>query len=110
MDQYNCRSNIEVSGVSEVVSGKNLEKTEKNIFYIIDVKISNSDVETVIVLHQEKNAIVRFTNRKHCLSALRNRKKLMSIDYKEKNFPGSGFFIGKNLTPMNSKIDFICQE
>ena len=73
LDQYNCRNNVEVSGVSEVVSGKNLEKTEVNIFNVIDVKVSNSDIEAVIVLHQEKNAIVRFKNWKHCLSALLNR-------------------------------------
>ena len=34
----------------------------------------------------------------------------MSIDNKEKNFPDSRFFIGKNLTPMNSKSAFICRE
>ena len=60
--------------------------------------------------HQEKNVTVRFTNRKHCLSVLRNRKKLMSIRNKQKNFPDSRFFLGKNLTPMNSKIAFICRE
>ena len=34
----------------------------------------------------------------------------MSIDNKEKNFPDSRFSIGKNVTPMKSKIAFICRE
>ena len=44
LDQYNCRNNVEVSGVPEVVSGKNLENIEVNILNVIDVKISNSDI------------------------------------------------------------------
>ena len=54
LDQYNCRNNVEVSGIPEVVSGKNLENTEMNIFNVIDVKISDSDIEAVIVLASRK--------------------------------------------------------
>ena len=50
MNQYNCKNNVEVSGIPEVVSGTNLENTEVIIFNVIDVKISNSDIEAVIVL------------------------------------------------------------
>ena len=48
LDQYNCRSNVEVSGIPEIVS------TEVNIFNVIDVKISNSDIEAFIVLASRK--------------------------------------------------------
>ena len=34
----------------------------------------------------------------------------MSIGKKEKNLPDSRFFISENLTPMDSKIAFVCQE
>ena len=54
LDQYNCRNNVEASGISEVVSGKNLEDTELNIFNVIDVKISNSDIEALIALASRK--------------------------------------------------------
>ena len=50
LDQYNCRNNVEVFGIPGVVSGKNLENTEVNIFNVIDVKISNSDIKAVSVL------------------------------------------------------------
>ena len=54
LDQYNCRNNVEASGISEVVSDKNLEDTELNIFNVIDVKISNSDIEALIALASRK--------------------------------------------------------
>ena len=53
-DQYNCKNNVEVSGIPEVVSGTNLENTEVIIFNVIDAKISNSDIEAVIVLASRK--------------------------------------------------------
>ena len=34
----------------------------------------------------------------------------MSIDNKEKSFADARFFIGKDLTPINSKNAFICRE
>lgn len=34
----------------------------------------------------------------------------MSIDNKGKNLSNARFFISENLTPMNSNIDFECQE
>ena len=54
LNQYNCKNNVEVSGIPEVVSGTNLENTEVIIFNVIDVKISNSDIEAVIVLASRK--------------------------------------------------------
>ena len=61
--------------------------------------------------HQEnQNVNARFTNRKHCLPALRNKKKIVPINNTKKNLADSRFFHSKTLTPMNSKVAFICRE
>ena len=57
LDQHYHRKNVEVSGIPEVVSGENLENSVVNIFNDIDVKISNSDIEAVIVLASRKRRL-----------------------------------------------------
>ena len=41
---------------------------------------------------------------------MRNRKKLWSIDNKQKKFPDSRFFVSESLIPMNKKIAEIYTE
>ena len=48
-------------------------------------------------------------NRKHCLKALRNRKKLKSIDKNATDILNANLFISENLTPASSKLAFNCR-
>ena len=55
--------------------------------------------------------IVRFMNRKVCKSALKNRKKLSSVDATKLNLPiRSKLFIKENLSPYFNKIAFQCRR
>ena len=56
------------------------------------------------------NVIVRVINRKHCLKALRNKKKLKSIDKNVVGIPNANLFISENLAPANSKLVFNCRK
>ena len=69
LDQYNCRSNVEVSIIPEIVS------TEVNIFNVIDVKISNWGVIC------------------HCFSI---KKKMLLFDLQIRNIVYLLFTIGKS--------------
>ena len=111
IDQYSRRNNVEISGVPEEVSNADLEGTVISIFNAIDVDINSNDIEACHRIGAKKgNVIIRLVNRKHCLSALRNRKKLKSLDCKAKKLPKSSFYISENLTPMNSKLSYLCRE
>ena len=57
---------------------------------------------------KNKNVIVRVINRKHCLKALRDKKKLKSIDKNAVGIPNANLFISENLAPANSKLSFNC--
>ena len=57
---------------------------------------------------RKMNVIVRVINRKHCLKALRNKKKLKSIDKNVVGIPNANLFISENLARANSKLVFNC--
>ena len=71
----------------------------------IDVNITTNEIEACHRLgKKKKNVIVWVINRKHCLKALRNKKKLKSIDKNTIGIPNANLFISENLTPANSKL------
>ena len=77
----------------------------------IDVNITTNEIEACHRLgKKKKNVIVWVINRKHCLKALRNKKKLKSIDKNTIGIPNANLFISENLTPANSKLAFNCQK
>ena len=58
-----------------------------------------------------KDPIVRFVNRKVCKSALKNRKKLRSVDANKLGLPRTPkVFINENLSLYFSKIAFNCRK
>ena len=57
-----------------------------------------------------RKSYVRAINRKHCLKALRNKKKLMSIDKNAIGIPNANLFVSENLTPADSKLAFNCRK
>ena len=75
----------------------------------VDGNIKTNKIETCHCLGK-KNVIVRAINRKHCLKALRNKKKIMSIDKNALGISNANLFVSENLTPTNSKLAFNCRK
>ena len=78
---------------------------------MIDVNITTNEIEACPRLRKKnKNVTVRVINRKHCSKALRNKKKLRSIDKNVIGIPNANLLISENLTPLNSKLVFNCRK
>ena len=111
LDQYSRRNNVEISGIPQSVSDNQLEEKVVDILKAIDVNITTNEIEACHRLgKKKKNAIVRVINRKHCLQALQNKKKLKSIDKNAIGIPNANLFISENLTPASSKLAFNCRK
>ena len=111
VDQYSRRNNVEMSEIPHSVSEEQLEEKVVDILKAIDVNITRNEIEACHRLgNKKKNVIVWVINRKHCLKALQNKKKLKSIDKNAKGIPNANLFISENLTPANSKLALNCQK
>ena len=111
VDQYRRRNNVEISGITQSVSDNRLQEKVADILKAIGVNITTNEIEACHRLGKKnKNVIVRVINRKHCLKALQNKKKLKSIDKNAIGIPNANLFISENLTPTNSKLAFNCQK
>ena len=111
VDQYRRRNNVEISGITQSVSDNRLQEKVADILKAIGVNITTNEIEACHRLgKKKKNVIVRVINRKHCLKALQNKKKLKSIDKNAIGIPNANLFISENLTPTNSKLAFNCQK
>ena len=111
VDQYSRRNNVEISGITQSVSDNRLQEKVADILKAIGVNITTNEIEACHRLGKKnKNVIVRVINRKHCLKALQNKKKLKSIDKNAIGIPNANLFISENLTPTNSKLAFNCQK
>ena len=99
VDQQSRRNNVEISGIPQSVSDNQLEEKVVDIFKAIDVNITTNEIEAFHRLgKKKKNVIVRVISRKHCLKALRNKKKLKSIDKNAVGISNANLFISENLT------------
>ena len=79
--QYSRRNDAEISGIPQLVSDNKPEEKVVDILKAIDANITTNEIEASHRLgKKKKNVIVRVINGKHCLKALRNKKKLKSID------------------------------
>ena len=111
VDQYRRRNNVEISGITQSVSDNRLQEKVADILKAIGVNITTNEIEACHRLgKKKKKVIVRVINRKHCLKALQNKKKLKSIDKNAIGIPNANLFISENLTPTNSKLAFNCQK
>ena len=80
-EQYNRRNNVEISGISNVVSDQNLEETVIGIFKDSGIDVYSLDIEGCHRLPLERNAtntnkrvIMKFVNRKHSEAILPHTK------------------------------------
>ena len=80
-----------VSGIPGHVSGRDLDETLISVLSDIEVNVSANDVEACHRTgkpdrNNSKKTIVCFLNRKHCKTALLNRRKLQNLDKEKHGF------------------------
>ena len=96
VDQYSRRNYVKISEISHSVSDNQLEEKVVNILKAINANITTKEIEACHCLgKKQKNVIVRVINRKHFLKALRNKKKLKSIDKNAIGIPNVNFSLVK---------------
>ena len=113
IEQYSRINNIEISGIPQAVSDNQLEEivVVVDILKARDANITSNEIEVCHRLgKKKKNVIVRVINRKHCLKALRNKKKLKSINKNATGILNVNLFKSEKLTPLNSKLAFNRQK
>ena len=95
-----------MSEIPQSATDNQLEEKFVNILKAIDVNITSNEIEACHRLgKKKKKIIVRLINRKHCLKALRNKKKLKSIDKNATGVHNANLFISEKLTPIATKIE-----
>ena len=112
LNQYTRRENIEIVGIPNSVRHEELESYVLQIVNSLGIKANSYDIAACHRLQTKdgdgnKNTIVRFVCRKKVSEILSKKKKLSSIDIKER-FNNKEFFIIENLSPMNRKILDTC--
>ena len=76
----------------------------------IDIKVEPDNFEAVHSLSAKSSkTIVRFVNRKICIEALRNRKK-MKTSAQSIGFDKSIVYVNENLTDFNNEIAYRCRR
>ena len=107
LSQYTRRENIEISGIPDDISQNELESRVIGILATIDVDVESYNIAACHRLkklrHQTSaNVIVRFTNRKHAVEALKNKKKLMNNPIAAAY--GTQLYISENLCPLHRQM------
>ena len=107
LSQYTRRENIEISGIPSSIEQKDLEKNVLDILAAIGIETDSYSIAACHRLKKLKhqttaNVIVRFTNRKHAIEALKNKKKLANSPIAE-SF-GSELYISENLCPLHRQM------
>ena len=109
VDQYIRRTNVEISIIPQSVNDNQLEDKAIDILKARDVNITTNETEACHRL-AKKNVIARVINRKHCLKALPNKKKLKPINKNAIRIANANLFISENIRPAKSKIQFYCRN
>ena len=121
LNQYGRRNNLEISGIPEDVKIDDLEKKAVEILNAIDIKIDMKQIEGKDIegCHHvgkfsnnkpPRKTLVRFVNRKICLQALINRRKLRSFDTSTIGLDNTELYFNENLTPLNNKLAYLCRK
>ena len=84
-EQYGCRNNVEISGISKQIPDHNLEENIIKICKDSDINISNMDIEGCHRLplgrnttNTTKRVIIKFVNRKLSEAMLQRKKDINS--------------------------------
>ena len=108
--QHSRLNQIIISGIPEDIQQSKLEETLIQILNKIKVyKIGTRDIEACHRLGN-KDAIVKFVNRKDAEDCLVNRKNLRQLDNSEVGIgSNSKIFVSENLSPYMSKLAYYCR-
>lgn len=113
-NQYHRRNNLELSGIPNSIDDNELEVKTIEVLKKIDVTVNLQDIEACHRLPakngKNKKVIVRFTNRKICSKALKNKKKLPKLDLADLNLDPTKLFISENLNKYFQRIGFECRQ
>ena len=110
--QYNRRNNIEINGIPDSITNESLENKVIEALAIIDVKVTESDIEACHRLPSKTSprpTIIKFVNRKNCEKILRNKKKLATRDTKALGFT-SKLYIQENMCPYYKYLAWKCRR
>ena len=115
-DKYSRRINIELSGILHDIPEGNLEKVLIDISYDSGLGIEPKDIEgchrlpvSRYSIDSNKRVIVKFVNRKHRESLLRNKKSIGSKDSSHLNVHGK-LFVSVSLYPYYRYIWGKCKD
>ena len=98
--QYSRRECLEFTGIPSDVDNKDLEGKVCEILQAIDVNVNPDDLEACHRLKKKERTIVKFSNRKTCLNALKNRKRLKDLNREEIGFPDeTSLYLNESLCP-----------
>ena len=108
LQQYSRRENLEICGIPEYITDKNLENYVIDVFQSIGLIVSSYDISACHRLKKTDKSkppsvIVRFVNRQNTDYALRNRKYLRETVYYK-------LFIVENLCPKYRTIFSRCEK
>ena len=98
--QYSRRECLELTGVPENVANDDLEGKVCEILNKIGVNVDPNDFEACHRLKKKEITIIKFSSRKTCLSALKNRTSLKDVDKEEFGFPSeTKLYLNESLCP-----------
>ena len=78
---------LELTGIPISVPNDNMEEKVCKILSSIGVSVTTNELEASHRLKNKDRTIVKFLNRKTCVSALKNRRKLKESDKVDFGFP-----------------------
>lgn len=117
LEQYTRRNNLEISGIPNTVSDKDLESKCISILNSVDIKASSDEIEACHRLparnNQPKTTIIKFTNRKIVESACSKEKriKLKNCNKIELGLPeNTELYFNENLSPFYKHLSWMCRE
>ena len=98
--QYSRRECLELIGIPISVPNDNMEDKVCQILSSIGVSVTPNELEACHRLKNKDRTIVKFVNRKTCVSALKNRRKLKETDKVDFGFPReSKLYLNESLCP-----------
>ena len=107
LQSYSRRENVEIFGIPDTITYKELEPTIVDLLRSIGVNVSSYDIASCHRLKKEKfanssNVIIRFINRKDAYNAIKYSYRLTNSTYSEEY--GNSIYIRENLCPYYKTI------
>ena len=111
-EQYDRRNNTEINGIpNSIFSVDNLKSIVINVLSkVTNVHVTADNIEACHGIEKSKGnskkTIARFINRKHCICAFVNRKKLKAFNGESIGLPSVKLYFNENSTVYNNTLIF----